>query len=601
MDDNEYDYSNYDYGDGGNYDSAANLGSLNWDTSNLNPNFTNLDPSFAAGMNNGDGSNWSNMDLGYDDQNSFDNGSMSDLLGGNDSGSSSGSDTGSSNLLSTGDNWTRDTSALIRDPEKLIGVADQVDQLAAAHGLTTTTSDAGPGRAVDAQENSFDDGSMSDVLSHGAGNEFGVLDQSMLDSADNGAADPNLYVLGRGQVGVEGGTGTAQGLRGEGFADVNDLLGSGTKEEISRYTPGSVDYGLRSGTSNPGEGLQLDSTMGANLTSMGGGQGLTIYNPAEYPTSYLEDLVNNHPGEYPDIEDYLRNNVYNQPAYRGTGGTETSLGFLQDNSARRPLGSTYSLGDPNSYINNPRVTGNQSVVTNDRVVSTNNNGTLTTATADPNGKVTRTTTPAGTNPPAAPAPSPAPAPGKTPAPSPSPTPAPKAADAANPWAKMLPLLLMMLAMNKMKGASGPSYAKMPDYKLNRSQTNYAQQMQAPGYRPGQGGISYFNPVQYVPKLAHGGSVMSGIASVLNHGGLLHGRGDGVSDSIPARIDHGTHQQPARLARGEYVVDARTVAALGNGSTDAGAERLDEMRKRILASDRRAAIGQDSQAYKHLKV
>jgi len=48
-----------------------------------------------------------------------------------------------------------------------------------------------------------------------------------------------------------------------------------------------------------------------------------------------------------------------------------------------------------------------------------------------------------------------------------------------------------------------------------------------------------------------------------------------------------------------VVDARTVAELGNGSTDAGAERLDEMRKRVHQKRRKAGVGQDSKAYKTL--
>jgi hypothetical protein len=83
--------------------------------------------------------------------------------------------------------------------------------------------------------------------------------------------------------------------------------------------------------------------------------------------------------------------------------------------------------------------------------------------------------------------------------------------------------------------------------------------------------------------------------------LLDGPGDGVSDSIPAVIDEGMAGggQPAKVARGEYIIDARTVAALGNGSTDAGAERLDKMRKDILRDDRKAGVGKDSKAYRHL--
>jgi len=85
--------------------------------------------------------------------------------------------------------------------------------------------------------------------------------------------------------------------------------------------------------------------------------------------------------------------------------------------------------------------------------------------------------------------------------------------------------------------------------------------------------------------------------------LLHGAGDGVSDDIPATI---AGKQPARLAAGEYVVPSRIVSELGNGSTDAGAARLDEMVKRIQAG-RAKTLGSkkqfanDTRAYKHLPV
>ena len=61
------------------------------------------------------------------------------------------------------------------------------------------------------------------------------------------------------------------------------------------------------------------------------------------------------------------------------------------------------------------------------------------------------------------------------------------------------------------------------------------------------------------------------------GQLLKGPGDGVSDDIPAQIGN---RQPARLADGEFVVPARIVSELGNGSTDAGAKRLYAMMDRI---------------------
>ena len=73
------------------------------------------------------------------------------------------------------------------------------------------------------------------------------------------------------------------------------------------------------------------------------------------------------------------------------------------------------------------------------------------------------------------------------------------------------------------------------------------------------------------------------------GRLLRGPGDGVSDSIPATIGH---KQPARLADGEFVVPARIVSELGNGSTEAGARRLYDMMDRIQKA-RSKTVGKNS--------
>lgn len=78
-----------------------------------------------------------------------------------------------------------------------------------------------------------------------------------------------------------------------------------------------------------------------------------------------------------------------------------------------------------------------------------------------------------------------------------------------------------------------------------------------------------------------GYAMGGLGTLggFSDGGrLLKGPGDGVSDSIPATI--GRKQQPARLADGEFVVPARIVSELGNGSTDAGARKLYAMMDRV---------------------
>ena len=79
--------------------------------------------------------------------------------------------------------------------------------------------------------------------------------------------------------------------------------------------------------------------------------------------------------------------------------------------------------------------------------------------------------------------------------------------------------------------------------------------------------------------AAGGNVggISHLGDYSDGGRLLKGPGDGVSDSIPASIGG---RQPARLADGEFVVPARIVSELGNGSTEAGARKLYAMMDRI---------------------
>lgn len=84
------------------------------------------------------------------------------------------------------------------------------------------------------------------------------------------------------------------------------------------------------------------------------------------------------------------------------------------------------------------------------------------------------------------------------------------------------------------------------------------------------------------------------------GRLLRGPGDGVSDSIPATIGH---KQPARLADGEFVVPARIVSELGNGSTEAGARKLYAMMDRVQSARSKTVgkgkIAKNSKAEKYL--
>ena len=79
----------------------------------------------------------------------------------------------------------------------------------------------------------------------------------------------------------------------------------------------------------------------------------------------------------------------------------------------------------------------------------------------------------------------------------------------------------------------------------------------------QGGLS-------VPLVAHGGKMRGDF----RHGAHVAGPGDGQSDDIPAM-----------LADSEFVMPADVVAALGNGSTKAGSEKLYEMMHAIRARAR----------------
>ena len=99
-------------------------------------------------------------------------------------------------------------------------------------------------------------------------------------------------------------------------------------------------------------------------------------------------------------------------------------------------------------------------------------------------------------------------------------------------------------------------------------------------------------------MARGG--LSDLGSYSDGGRLLRGPGDGVSDSIPAVIGK---KKPARLADGEFVVPARIVSELGNGSTEAGARKLYAMLDRVQSARKKSIgkgkVAKDSRADKLL--
>jgi len=60
-------------------------------------------------------------------------------------------------------------------------------------------------------------------------------------------------------------------------------------------------------------------------------------------------------------------------------------------------------------------------------------------------------------------------------------------------------------------------------------------------------------------------------------GMVRGAGDGMSDMIPASMEG---DQDVLLSDGEFVVPADVVSGIGNGSSDAGSNKLEEMMDRV---------------------
>lgn len=73
------------------------------------------------------------------------------------------------------------------------------------------------------------------------------------------------------------------------------------------------------------------------------------------------------------------------------------------------------------------------------------------------------------------------------------------------------------------------------------------------------------------------------------GGVVSGPGSGVADLVPGSIDG---REDVRIASGEYVIPAWAVAALGDGSTEAGAAILDDMVQRLRAEGSQRIMGTD---------
>jgi hypothetical protein len=88
-----------------------------------------------------------------------------------------------------------------------------------------------------------------------------------------------------------------------------------------------------------------------------------------------------------------------------------------------------------------------------------------------------------------------------------------------------------------------------------------------------------------------GSSNAGMESLRRIGGRpIDGPGDGVSDSIPARIGR---DQPARVARDEVLMPADAVRRLGKGNPKKGADKLYSLMDKAHKARKKAKRGQDT--------
>lgn len=109
--------------------------------------------------------------------------------------------------------------------------------------------------------------------------------------------------------------------------------------------------------------------------------------------------------------------------------------------------------------------------------------------------------------------------------------------------------------------------------LNGKKQQPLQQQARPTYQTATASTS---PTAFNTYRTQRGFAQGGVTS------LISGPGDGMSDSIPAYIQGGAPhvKEPIKVTDGEYIVSADVVSGLGNGSTEAGARKLDQMMAKV---------------------
>jgi hypothetical protein len=141
----------------------------------------------------------------------------------------------------------------------------------------------------------------------------------------------------------------------------------------------------------------------------------------------------------------------------------------------------------------------------------------------------------------------------------------------------------LLGGNKSSSTPSGYQGSIPKYTATRNMVTAPEA----GRRPGAGGTRYGGDVSFMPKVAAQAPVTpaapeevkaaQGGLMGLAQGRYLQGKTDGMADEIPAQIGE---DQPAALSHGEFVIPADVVSHLGNGNSDAGAQKLYSMMDKI---------------------
>jgi hypothetical protein len=136
-------------------------------------------------------------------------------------------------------------------------------------------------------------------------------------------------------------------------------------------------------------------------------------------------------------------------------------------------------------------------------------------------------------------------------------------------------------------AGTPSSFKPVNYRVeNRPVNNAATDWYSYGMRPQTDAQNPMFVDRNVVMAADGGAIsgddVESLMARLGGGGEMQEHRGGEEGNVKGPGTGRSDEIPARLSDGEYVIDAETVALLGDGSSDAGAKRLDQFRENIRA-------------------